>query len=434
MTDKFRGPGGCQVYFEPSTALPLVHLSLSLRSGSTFDPEGLEGLGRLSARMLRMGTRTWTPEAVEDRVDELGAHLGIGIGPAYTHVAGTVVARNVDAFFSLMTELVREPAFRNKDLNQLKRETQAALLASLDDDGALAGRRFRAEAMGGHPYGRPVAGNRRSVGRVDRNSVIAHHAAHWVGSNVLVGISGPLTLDEAKALVERQLAWLPRGPRPRMQVPAPHFPRGRRLVVVDKPSRTQTQILIGSLGTWPRDPHNVPLCVANTAFGGLFTSRLTNEVRAKRGWSYGASSGFGQQPRRDLWTMRTAPAAKDAAACIALQLSLLERWVRAPLSPRELRAAKDYLVKSAPFEYDTASKRLDQAVDRVLFDLPVDYREKFVPRVKQVTRASAHAAVAKRISLRDQLIVVVGTEKDLRADLGGLPGIAETRVVPFDRD
>lgn len=432
MVQILAGPNGSRVFFEPSGALPLVHVSVSLRSGSAFDPEGQEGLARLATRLLRMGTRRMPAEALEDRIDSLGAQLGVATGSGYTHVAGSVVARNAEAFIALLAEVLQAPAFRGKDLSQQKRETQAALVGALDDDSWLAGRAFRTTAVPGHPSARITSGNRASLRRIARADVLAHHERHWVGRNVLIGITGPLATAQVEDLVSRHFSWLPKGARPRRRVPAPRFPKGRRMLVVDKPGRVQTQVLIGTLGTDNHDADHVDLTVANTAFGGLFTSRLTTEVRAKRGWSYGASSGFGQQKERDLWSMRTAPANEDAAACIGLQLDLLARWASAPLTHRELRAAKQYLVQSAPFEVDTASKRLDLAVDQALFDLPEDHRAQFVPKVRRVTRDSALAAVRKRISTRNQLIVVVGTAKALESDLRAVPDLADFRVIPHD--
>src|SRR5690606_30281998 len=111
---------------------------------------------------------------------------------------------------------------------------------------------------------------------------------------------------------------------------------GRNLVVVDKPERSQTQILIGGLGSSPHDPDHVPLLVANTVFGGTFTARLSEEVRSKRGWSYGAYSSLPYDRRRQAFSMWTFPASTDAAACVALELQLLESWVTEGITEAEL--------------------------------------------------------------------------------------------------
>jgi zinc protease len=209
--------------------------------------------------------------------------------------------------------------------------------------------------------------------------------------------------------------------------------RGRRLLIVDKPQRTQTQIIVGTLGTHVLDPDHTALQVANVVFGGLFTARLTHEIRSVRGLSYGASSSLGHDHQRELWSMWTFPAAKDAQLCLELQLQLYEQWVAEGVKPSELRRAKSFLVKSHAFEIDTAQKRLDQRIEAELFGLPADYFDAFVGRVKRVSVEDANAALIRRLSRRDLAITVVATASELKAQLARLPGLRETQVVPFDR-
>lgn len=431
---RFRLANGAQALIMESHALPLFQFNLTLRSGSVLDPQGQEGLTRLAARMVRMGTRRLASEAIEDAIDGMGAQLAIGVGPTYINFSGTVVERSLEPFLALLAQLMKAPAFRASDLGQLKRETIAGLESAFDDDGAIAGRHFRRLALAGHPYGRPTMGTRKSVAAIERGDVRAQYKLHLVGPNAIIGLSGPLAAGSAKHLFERHFGFLTQAPRPRCAVRPPRLPKGRRLFLVDKPERTQTQILIGTTGVRSKDPDYVPLVVANTAFGGLFTSKLTTEVRAKRGWSYGASSGLGHQPQRDLWSMRTFPATKDAVACIALQLRLLDGWIQRGVSARDLKLAKNYLVNSHPFEVDTAQKRLEQAIDEIVFEQPKGLSESFPRRAAEVTREQALAAVQNRISAHDQTIVVVATATELLPRLKKLKGLSSIEVVPYDQD
>jgi zinc protease len=205
------------------------------------------------------------------------------------------------------------------------------------------------------------------------------------------------------------------------------------VLIVDKPQRTQTQIIIGTLGTHSHDPDHTALQVANVVFGGLFTARLTHEVRSVRGLSYGASSSLSHDREREVWSMWTFPAAKDARQCIDLQLRLYDDWICHGVKPGELSRAKNFLIKSHAFEIDTAQKRLDQRVERELFSLPADYHDGFVERVRAVNRKAANEALTRRLSRRDQAIVVVATASDLKGELAGLPAVRELKVVPFDR-
>jgi zinc protease len=424
--------GGALLLVESDHALPLVHVGVILRTGSVHDPRGLEGLTRMTSRMLRMGTRAMTPQGVEEQIDSLGAQLSVACAPSYVQFGGVVVAHNLEAFLSLLSELITAPAFRARDLARAKREGIAELIGACDDDRSLAARHFRSFTLGKHPYARPVVGTTQSIRAITRDHVLAHYAKHFVSSNLIVSMAGAVEEARASELAQRFLS-LPKGRAPKEHVPAPQLAKGRRVLIVDKPQRTQTQIIIGTLGTHTLDADHTALLVANVVFGGLFTARLTHEVRSVRGLSYGASSSLNHDRERELWSMWTFPAAKDARQCIDLQLRLYDDWIKHGVKPSELTRAKNFLIKSHAFEIDTAQKRLDQRVESELFALPADYHSGFVDHVRKVTRKAADQALTRRLSRRDQSIVVVATAKELRAELAALPNLEELRAVPFDR-
>jgi len=426
---------GLVVFVEASRALPIVDVEIVLRTGAVHDPPGREGLTRLTWRVLRMGTRRLRQDAVEDAIASLGARMGIEVAPSYVRVHGTVIRRNLDAFVALLAELVRTPAFRAGDLEQARREVLAELVSARDDDAFLASTHFRRFLFGDHPYGRPVLGTEASLRRINRRgALVDQHRAHVVRGNLVLGFAGDLDAADARRHAETHFHGLPPGPAPTDAVPAPRASGGRRVLVVDKPARTQAQIYIGTLGGRFRDRDAVPLVVANAGFGGTFTSRLTQEVRAKRGWSYGAYSRLGQDRQRDAWAMWTFPGIRDAVSCVALQLDLLDAWVDDGLTQRELDFAKKSLVNGHCFEIDTAAKRLDPAIDEELFGLTPGHLREYPRLVRAVGREDANAAVRRRISRRHVAIVLVASAKDVVPGLAALPGVRSVERVAYDED
>ena len=129
---RFVTEAGTVVLCEEEHALPLVHVSLSLRTGSVHDPRGAEGVVRACVRLLRMGTRKLTAPQVEERIDAMGAHLGVGCSASYVHIGGVVVAHNLEKFVALMGELIRSPAFRATDLADIGRRKQQWLRGGID--------------------------------------------------------------------------------------------------------------------------------------------------------------------------------------------------------------------------------------------------------------------------------------------------------------
>lgn len=431
---QFRTSDGLLVLLEPSRELPLVDLSVTFRTGSVHDPEGLEGLTRMFGRMVRMGTPELDGNTVEETIAKLGGRLGVETSTSYVRFHGTVIKRNLQPFAALMSCLLRRPAFRVSDLAFVKRETRADIVAARDNDRALASRNFRRFLFRGHAYGRPVVGLRRSIRAIRCEDVRTQYARHFVAPNLILGASGDITEAELLTLVDEHFSDLPRGRAPKIRVPAPARPRGRHVLIVDKPERTQTQLYIGTLGARVNDVDLYPMLVANTAFGGTFTARLMYEVRSQRGWSYGAYSRLGQDRQRDAWTMWTFPAARDLAACARLQLDMLDDFVKEGISRRELRFAKKFLVNSHCFDIDTSAKRLEARIDNALFDLPTDHHLQYVRAVRGVKLDAANAAVKKRISRKHLAICVVATAQEVRAELEALPGVESVEVIRYDRD
>ncbi len=389
---------GLNVTLEESRALPIVDFELLFLTGGVQDPVGLEGLTRTTFLTMRRGTRGMKGPAVEEAIARLGARLGVDISTSYVRVHGSVIKRNLEPFFALVASLLEKPAFRKADLAQVVRETRAELARIRDHDRALAGRWFRRTLYRSHAYGRSIAGSPESLSRLRARDLRECYASHVVADNLLVGFSGDVDREEATRLVETHLAFLPSGPAPRDALPTPRRKAGRRVVVVDKPSRSQTQLCIGTLGIAAGDPRYYPLEVANTAFGGTFSSPLVQEVREKRGWSYGVYSRIGLDRQRDTFTMWSHPASADAASCVALELDLLERFVDDGLRKKDFTFAKRYLVNSRCFEVDTAQKRLEPRLDVVLFGLPHGYWDDFEDNVRKVQLDAARAAVRDVIS------------------------------------
>jgi zinc protease len=424
-------PAGVHLVHEGSDALPLVGVGLTMRTGTLSDPRGREGMTRLMAQAMRMGTAGMSAHALQDELDGLGGQLSVSCGHGFTSLGGVVLAENAERFIELLAAVFARPAFRAADVAQVKRETIGRLANLLDDDRSLAALHFRRHAFGRHPFGRSTAGTPATVRAMRRDDLVRQHRRGLSTPNLVASVWGALGARDAARMLDRHLGKLSKRAVAAPRLPAPRIGRGRRLLLVDKPERTQTQIFVGTLGVHPSERVYPALAVANTVFGGLFTSRLMKEVRSERGWSYGASSHFSHNVAADLWSMWTFPAASDARACIELQLGLYETWVRDGVSARELKVAKDYIVKGHAFDVDTARKRIDLKLDEILLHLPKHMREKFLVRVRKVTRDEVNRAL-RRLSLDDLALTVVGTASELLPELRAMQGIDRIDVVPYD--
>jgi zinc protease len=426
---------GPLLLLERDASLPLLHGGVCTKSGSAEDPEALLGLTRLCGRLMRRTAAGLRAEDVDARIDRMGASLGLDSGHGSLALSGSVLERSFDDFMGLLEQILCAPGFAEDELERLKRETLAELTEILDSDQQLAQRWFLRTLFAGHPYGRTVIGSEKTLQAITAADVRRCYERHFTRKNLIFSFAGALERGRVERASRAIWEALPPGDVDVPAPPEPVAPKGRHLVFVDKPERTQTQILIGGLGAHPSDEDYFPLLVANTVFGGTFTARLTQEVRAKRGWSYGAYSSLGYDRRRQAFSMWTFPKADDAAPCLALELAMLSDFWRAGITLDELDWAKRYLAQSQAFSCDTAAKRLGLELDELTSDLPRGHYARYVSSVRDVTLEQANRAIQTRLSLDDLTIAVVGTHDAIGdAVQKAIPDLTESRVVPFDRD
>jgi len=420
------------VYVEASKAIPLVHVTVALRRGATIDPDGHAGLTRLTARLMRRTAGGVPLTQLERELDRMGISLGADTTYSNVSLQAAVLTRSVGPCVRIMADALGRPGLTDEEFLRLKRETLAELAEGQDNDRGLASRAMRRNLFATHAYGRSVAGTPTSVERLQPEHARDHFEKLVRRSELLVGFSGDIDEDSALRYAQQLAESVRDADTSDPDIAEPPAPTGRRIVFVDKPERSQTQIFLGMLGSHPKDEDHLELHVANTVFGGMFSSRLMQQVRVQRGWSYGAYSSLPLDRHRQAFTLWTFPKSEDAAACVELQLQMLSEWIDKGVNAAELKSAKNMLVRSYAFLVDTAAKRLGLCLDEVLYDLPRGYYSTYPKRISEVRLEGVNAAVKRRIDPNNWVLAVVGTKDKVLADLERvLPGI-EVTVIPFD--
>jgi zinc protease len=420
---------------EPAPGLGFVDIVVSFDVGAEADPPGQEGLTQLTMRLMRCGTTERTRPQVDAEIERLGAHLELGAGLHRVSLRGRVIRENLAPFVRLLLGLALEPAMREEDFAQAQRLLLAEAVSRRDDDQDLAGRAFRRLLFAGHRLGRPASGTVASLQRVERSACIARHRAICARDTLVLGVAGDVDEDEARHLLLEPLGSLPERStlaRPDGEASAP---RGLRALLVDKPERTQAQIFVGHLGPKPGREYHDALLVSSVAFGGTFSARLMQEVRVKRGWSYGAYSRLSRSKSDDGWYLWTFPATKDVGPCLALELEMIGALAREGITQGELDFAKGYLVGSSVFLVDTPADRLERRIEVETLGFPRDYYTALRRRVEAVTLENARAATRAAVHPGDLVVALLGTvsqlEQPVREALG--PG-AVVETIAFDDD
>ncbi len=271
-------------------AVPLITAQLIVRGGAAAEGEADAGLASLTTSLITQGTKTKSAVDIAQAIDGFGARLDAASGYDASIVSLTALTHVFASAFELFDEIVRAPAFPLAEVERVRAKAIGDLALSYSNPSALARYVAQRVAFGAGPYGHPISGTAETLARLDRDRVVAFHAKFFRPDNATLIIGGDCAPEEAFALVERQFGdWAapatPLAVPVSSTVPAPAM----RVVIVDKPDAGRTAILVGRIGVERRAPTYAAGIVATAVLSG-YSGRLNQEVRVKRGLSYGAGA------------------------------------------------------------------------------------------------------------------------------------------------
>jgi zinc protease len=417
------------VIVETSADTPLVWFDIAIRGGAAADPRGVEGLHRHASLLARRGAGRRDRAELDETLDSLGAAIEIGVSRDAVSISGLVLSRHLDAVIDLTADILAEPRFSEDEHARLLRETPQVLDEIRDDDNALATRWFDWVCSPGHAYGRTSLGTETSLARIERASAIELWKREVVADNLVIGLAGDIDEQAAARVVTRLTERLPTTPRPSQaeEVVPPHT-RGRRVILVDKPDRTQAQLRIGHLSARYGEADTAPLALAEAVFGGMFSSRLMQEIRVKRGWSYGAGCAL-RRSRLPHWFEIWMAAGIDVAGqAVALTLDLFADYAANGPTDDEVDFARSYLIGAMPFHVATARQRMQLAVRDAVFELPPGYTANLPEALGALTAEDVRAACRRNLRPDDAVTVAVTTADEAQQALGQANAGTLTRV------
>jgi zinc protease len=425
--------GGIKVIHIENHDFDYLTFDVIFKGGSLLDPAGKEGLGYITARMMLRGTKTRTYEQIMEEIDNLGSTLESSGGRENLEISGDALGRNTEKFLEILSDVILNPLFPEEELEKEKRLIAAELKNLRNSDEDLARFYLPMFLFHGNAYGRPTMGTIKSISSITRKDCLEYYEKYLGRKNMLFGVTGAITEDELKKKISSFFASMKDADV--ADSPAPDFQKkqGIRILLVDKPERTQTQIIFGQISVSASSPDFFPLLVANTAFGGTFTSKLMREIREKRGWSYGAYSMLRNSKNVGTMTIRVFPSEKDTVPAIRLVIELLTELAGRGPDDSEIEFSKNYLINHFPFMIDTPQKKLGELIANDLLNRPPDFVEKYVQNIKDVTPEKVREAVKKNISADNFVIVMVCTADKFK-EMKQWKGVEEFLVQPHDAD
>ncbi|MEW5806558.1 MAG: pitrilysin family protein [Acidobacteriota bacterium] len=403
---------GLKIFTVRKEQIPVVFFRFVLMSGSADDPQGKEGLASFMANLMRRGTATYSRSEIEEMLDFIASDLWIHCQKDITVFGGRVLVDNLAKFYSVFSEMLLKPSFPEEEIEKLKVDQIDDIEFIRQNDEALVREAFSNFLYQCHPYGHLDAGRIATVKSFTRDHVLNFYEKHFRRGNLLIGLGGDIP-DSLIARIREDFAGLPAVDmaRKRTQV---EKPERKKVLVIEKEGRAQTQLRIGHPITVTRkDPDYHGLLIANNYLGKHRVSigRLYNKIREKRGLSYGAysyiehflgSSGPIKLPRPTLarreqyFAMWTYPKNENAKFVIKLVLKEMEDLVREGIDDQRLQEAKNYTINNFPFEVETPDRKLGMLLDDEIYGSK-DFVENFEENVRKVTSEDIREVVRKHL-------------------------------------
>ncbi|NCO57928.1 MAG: peptidase M16 [Nitrospirae bacterium CG18_big_fil_WC_8_21_14_2_50_70_55] len=393
--------------------LPVAAVEIDLAAGAARDPADRQGLASLTADLLDEGSAHHTGQELAAALESMGAELAITADHDAVHLSLRVLKQDLPAALDLVAELLRTPAFRDADVARLKEETRAALIAGEQEPNTIAGRAYNTAAYGDHPYGHPANGTVESVARVTAGDCRDFHRRYYHPATMVISMVGAIDADEAARLWNDRLAGWPAAPAPLPPLGEPPATQPQR-VVLNRPF-TQTTLILGAQGVRRDAPDFFATLVMNHILGGGgFGSRLTTELRERRGLVYSIASWFSLPMERGLFTIQLATQNGSAAEAEAAVRAEVRRLHDDGPSEAEVADAKAYLTGSFPLRLDSSAKLASYLLFMEHHSLGLDYLRRFPELVSAVTRDQVAAAARAHLDPDGLIVVAVGQPPEAR--------------------
>lgn len=404
----WQGTSGAQVYFVENHDLPILDVSVNFSAGSSYDTTKA-GTAGMTQGMLALGAGGMTDDQIASRFAELGAQMGgdFDLDRAGLKLRTLSSEREKTAAVELFAMLLQRPDFPAAVLEREKARTIAGLREAMTQPESIAAKAFSAALYGSHPYHNDEAAVPETVEKISRDDLVAFYQNHYTRNSAVVAIIGDLSRAQAEQLAEQLTAKLPEGAAPAAIPPVP-LPQQAVDKHIPHPA-AQSHILLGYPGIKRIDPDYFALYVGNYILGGGgFVSRLTEEVREKRGLVYSVYSYF--MPMREAGPFQIGLQTKreQTDQALALVRETLKKFVKDGPTEQELKAAKDNLVGGFALRLDSNAKVLDYLEVVGFYGLPLTWLDDYVGNVKKVTVAQIKDAFERRIKPDDMVTVVVG--------------------------
>ncbi|MBK8275586.1 MAG: insulinase family protein [Nitrospira sp.] len=424
---------GMVVYLLEDHELPLVSVTVTMRTGSWLDPIDKIGLASMTGAVMRTGGGGGlSAEQVDAELEQFAGDVSIGIGRQSGSASLDVLSKDVPRGLEILAGLLRRPTFEPARVELAKLQAIEGIRRRQDNPGSIVGREFAKVLYGAdHPSARESSLD--SITRITREDLVTFHRDTISPNGMILGVTGDFKKDEMLAALRKVFGDWKKGTVPELRIAdVPEAELSRPVVRFVSKETSQTHLRLGHLSIKENDPDYVALAIANDILGGSsFRSRLFNDVRTKRGLAYSVGSRLNTGTHdQGVWLMRAETKLTSTQEVIERFVANIERMRAEPVSDTELAEAKEAYVNSFVFSFASPSAIVSRLVELEYDGLPKDFLQQLRAKVVALTKEQVQAA-AKRHLRPDRLkIVAVGSGEALPKALATFGDVKEIKLSP----
>jgi zinc protease len=417
---------GMRVYLLENHELPLVSGFALVRTGNLFDPKDKIGLAELTGNVMRTGgTKSKTSEQLDEQLENIAASVESSIGESSGRVGFSALKENTDEVLAVFLDILTNPEFRQDKLDLVKSQIKSGISRRNDEAGEILSRSFAEVVYGrNNPYAWRM--EYAHIDNVHRDDLIAFYKRYFFPSNIILAVQGDFVTAEMRAKLEKLFdGWTVK------QEPVPPFPPvtakpAPGVYLAAKQDVTQTSFALGHLGGELRDPNFPALSVMSDILGGSFSGRLFKNVRTKLGLAYSISGGWGATfDHPGLFEVSGSTKSSSTVDTIQAALAEVNKIRASEVTDQELDTAKQSVLNSFVFFFDSPSKTLTRVVTYDYYNYPKDFIFQYQKGVQAVTKADVLRVAKQYLHPENISIVAVGKPSDFVKPLTTLGPVKE---------
>jgi len=410
-----------------SLHIPLISALLMLNRGAAKDPPQLPGVAAMTSTLLRQGTDRHSALELDLAIDAIGARLDRSAGYDANNAGAGATTAVFPQALALLSETVREPTFLQDEFERARTRSLSDLRLAYSSPSSLA-RLCAGRLIGGDsPYGHPVSGTPRSLEVLTRDDVVGFHRHAFRPEHGTLLLGGDIGIDAAFALAEQTFGDWCSDPHPLNDAPSlPAPPPRRRVVAIDKPDAGRTAVILTRPGLPRNHPDYYAGAVTTTILAG-YSGRLNQEVRVKRGLSYGAGAQMIWRRESGQFVASTLVDHKRATEAVRVMLDTLESLAGAPPDERELTTRKASMLGGWNRSIETSDGLIGALAEFALYGIALDELQRYSDSVLAIGADDVRRFAGAHV-IPDPTIVLVGDTGSYAGELGTFAD--EVRIIP----